>query len=129
MTRNELLADWNAVADQWDVLAGRYIAEERRERTIDAYCRCANQAHDARGEMIFVLHSDDVKPFSPGVVERALMAETAKLKRAVASLAKALDNDISLARPRPRDDSPPTSLRLLGTVAEIVEQYGREHAS
>ena len=74
--------------------------------------------------MMFVLHSDDVKPFSPGVVERALMAETAKLKRAVASLAKALDNDISLARPRPRSDPPP-SLRLPETVAGVIEERER----
>jgi hypothetical protein len=123
--RAELLAEWNVAADQWDVFAGRYIAEERRGRTVDAYCRCANEAHGARGEMMFVLHSDDVKPFSSGVVERALMAETAKLKRAVASLAKALDNDVPLARPRPRSDPLPSSLRLPDTVEGVVEEYRR----
>jgi hypothetical protein len=59
------------------------------------------------------------------VAERALMAEVAKLRRAVAGLTKALDHDMPLASPRPRSGPPPSSLRLPDTVEGVVAQYPR----
>jgi hypothetical protein len=121
----EILAGWNEVAGQWDGLAGEYACKGRRAKTVDAYCRYANRAHAARGEIVFVLCSDAVKPFGPGVVEGALARETGNLGYAVSRLAHTLRTDIPLAHPRPRSGPPPSSLRLPDTVAGVVAQHRR----
>jgi hypothetical protein len=121
--QTELLADWNAAAKQWDALAKRCRSQGQRGKTIDAYCRCANQAHAARGEIVFVLHSDAYEPYRPGFIERTLEKETAKLRRATAGLTRTLDKAVPLVRQRPRYDPPPSSLRLPRTAEDVVAEY------